>query len=84
MANFVHKIVLTDGFRDHKMVMTFEVTRPDAETIAATMNSFAKGIVEPEESQILVNADTVECSIESGRVYFWFNDWLLDIYAEEV
>lgn len=84
MANFNFKIVLSNGFRDHKMVMTFEVDRPSAETIAATFNAFAVGVVDPEEGQVLVNADTVEDTINRGRVFYWFENWLIDIYAEEV
>lgn len=84
MANFNFKIVLSNGFRDHKLVMTFEVERPEMSVVAATFNAFAVGVIDPEEGQILVNADTVEDAANRGRVFYWFENWLVDIYAEEV
>lgn len=84
MAHFNYKIVLSNGFRDHKLVMTFDVDRPHLDTVTATFNAFAVGVIDPVEGQILVNADTVEDTINRGRVFYWFENWLVDIYAEEV
>ena len=84
MANFNFRIILSNGFYDHKLVMTFEVDRPKMDVVAATFNAFAVGVIDPEEGQILINADTVEDAANRGRVFCWFEDWLVDIYAEVV
>lgn len=81
MANFNYKVVVSNGFRAHKMSLDFEVERPDCEGVANLMDQFAAGAIFPEEGQILVNAETLEDAVNRGRVWYYFQDWMIDLYV---
>ncbi len=74
-----YKVVLCDGFNSHKLKLELDQRLFGVDAMVTIMDSFAKEIIECD-CQVVTDHD-IMMALESGRRFFYFEAWLVDIYA---
>ena len=79
MANF--KVLVSNGFREHRMEAKLELWNMLHASVARMANSFVSEIIHEDAVGGLVTEQEIALAAESGRCYFYVEDWLVDIYV---
>lgn len=78
MANF--KVLVSNGFREHRMEAQLELWNMLNASIARMANAFVSEIIHEDAVGGLVTEEEIASADANGRCYFYVEDWLVDIY----